>query len=70
MQRTRCEIYKYVITTEKNGSFSSQREHCINPNNLNRGSNNEKYLLPCKVCCKQCKSSIKRFGLKTLTQLI
>ena len=40
---TRCEICKHVVTTETFRSFSTKREYCIKPNNLNCRSNNVVY---------------------------
>ena len=37
---TRCEICKHVVTTETFRSFSTQREYCIKPDNLNCPSSN------------------------------
>ena len=36
---TRCDICKHVVTTETFRSFSTKREYCIKPNNLNCHSN-------------------------------
>ena len=46
---TRCEICKHVVTTETFRSFSTQREYCIKPDNLNCRSNNVVYLFSCKT---------------------
>ena len=32
---TRCKICKTFVTTEKVRTFSTQREYCIKPDNLN-----------------------------------
>ena len=58
---TRCEICKYVVTTEKFRSFSTQREYCYKSNSLNCCSSNIVYLFKCKPCWKQCKGSTENF---------
>ena len=45
---TRCEICKHLVTTEAFRSFSTQREYCIKPNNLNCRSSNVVYLFMCQ----------------------
>ena len=50
---TRCEICKHIVTTETFKSFSTQREHCIKPDNLNCRSNIVGYLFSYKTCSKQ-----------------
>ena len=47
---TRCKIFKHVVTTETFRSFSTQKEYCIKPDNLNSNSNNVVYLFSCKPC--------------------
>ena len=58
---TRCEICKHVVTTETFRSFSTKREYCIKPNNLNCRSNNVAYLFSCKACSKQYTGSTESF---------
>ena len=58
---TRCEICKHVVTTETFRSFSTQREYCIKPDNLNCRSNNVVYLFSCKTCSKQYTGSTESF---------
>ena len=59
---TRCEICKYVVvTTETFRSFSTKREYCIKPNNLNYRSNNVVYLFSCKSYSKQYTGSTESF---------
>ena len=41
---TRCEICKHAVITETFRSFSTQREYCIKPNNLNYCFSNVVYL--------------------------
>ena len=57
----RCEICKYVAATERFRSFSTQREHCIKPNNLNCCSSNAAYLFSCKACSEQYTDSTRSF---------
>ena len=42
---TRSKICKHVVTTETFRSFSTKRECCIKPNNLNCRSNNTRVVL-------------------------
>ena len=58
---TRCEICKHAVTTETFRSFSTKREHCIKPNNLNCRSNNVVYLFSCEACSKQYTGSTESF---------
>ena len=58
---TRCEICKHIVTTETFRSFSTQREYCIKPDNLNCRSNNVVYLFSCKTCSKQYTDSTESF---------
>ena len=58
---TRCEICKHVVTTETFRSFSTKREYCIKPNNLNCRSNNVVYLFSHKTCSKQYTGSTESF---------
>ena len=58
---TRCEICKHVVTTETFRSFSTQREYCIKPDNLNCRSSNVVYLFSCKACSKQYTGSTESF---------
>ena len=58
---TRCEICKHVMTTETFRSFSTKREYCIKPNNLNCRSNNVVYLSSCKACSKQYAGNTESF---------
>ena len=58
---TRSEICKHVVTTETFISFSTQREYCIKPNNLNCRSSNVAYLFSCKACSKQYTGSTESF---------
>ena len=48
---TRCDICKHVATTKTFRFFSTNGEHCIKPDNLNR--RNVEYLFLCKACSKQ-----------------
>ena len=45
---TRCEICKHVVTIKTSRSFSTKREYCIKPNNLNCRSGNVVYLFHAK----------------------
>ena len=45
---TRRKICEHVVTTETFRSFSTQREYCIKPDNLNCRSNNVVYLFHAK----------------------
>ena len=56
-----CEICKHVVTNETFRSFSTKREHCIKPNNLNCRFNNVAHLFSCKACSKQYTGSIESF---------
>ena len=58
---TRCEICQEDVTTKTFRSFSTQREYCIKPDNLNCRSNNVVYLLSWKTCSKQCTGSTESF---------
>ena len=58
---TRCEICKHVVTTGTFRSFSTQREYCINPDNLNCRSNNVMHLFSCKTCSNQNTGSTESF---------
>ena len=58
---TRCEICRYVVTTETFRYFSTQREYCIKPDNLSCRYNNVVYLFSCKTCSKQYTGSTKSF---------
>ena len=58
---TRCEICKTFVTTETFRTFSTQREYCIKPDNLNWRSNNVVYLFSCKTCSKQYTGSTESF---------
>ena len=58
---TRCEICKHVVTTETFRSFSTQRDYCIKPDNLNCCSSNVVYHFSCKACSKRCIGSTESF---------
>ena len=58
---TRCEICKHVVTTETFRSFSTKREYCIKPNNLNCRSNNVVFLFSFKACSKQYTGSTESY---------
>ena len=58
---TRFEICKQDVTTKTFRSFSTQREYCIKPDNLNCRSNNVVYLFSCKTCSKQSTGSVESF---------
>ena len=58
---TRCKICKHAVTTETFRTFSTQREYCIKPNNLNYCSSNVVYLFSCKACSKQYIGSTESF---------
>ena len=58
---TKCKICKYVVTAETFKSFSTKRECCIKPNNLNCRSNKVVYLFSCKECSKQYTGSTESF---------
>ena len=58
---TRCEICKHVVTTETFRSFSTQRDYCIKPDNLNCRSSNVVYHFSCKACSKQYIGSTESF---------
>ena len=58
---TRSKICKHVVTTETFRSFSTKRECCIKPNNLNCRSSNVMYLFSCKACSKQYTGSTESF---------
>ena len=55
---TTCEICQHDVTTE---IFSTQREYCINTDNLNCRSNNAAYLFSCKTYYKQYTGSTEGF---------
>ena len=57
---TGCEICKHV-TTEAFRSFSTQREYCIKPNNLNNRCSSVVYFFSCKACSKQYTGSTESF---------
>ena len=61
---TRCKICKTFVTTEKFRTFSTQREYCIKPDNLNWCSNNVVYLFSCKTCFKQYTGTTESFRSK------
>ena len=54
------KLWKHVAT-ETFRSFSTQREYCIKPDNLNYCSNNVVYLFSCKTCLKQYTGSTESF---------
>ena len=58
---TRCEICKHVVTTGTFRSFSTQREYCINSDNLNCRSNNAVHLFSCKTRSNQNTGSTESF---------
>ena len=58
---TRCKICKHVVTTETFRSFSTQREYCTKPDNLNCCSSNVVYLFSCKECSKHYAGSTESF---------
>ena len=49
------------MTTETFRSFSTKREYCIKPDNLNCHSSNVVYLFLCKACSKQYPGSTESF---------
>ena len=57
----RCKICKHIVIIETFGTFSTQREHCINPNNLNCRSSNILYNFSCKAPSKQYTCCTERF---------
>ena len=57
----RCEICKHVVTTERFRSFNTQREYCIDPDNLNCNSSKVVYLYACKACSKHYTGSTESF---------
>ena len=67
---TRCEICKDIVTTETFRSFSTKREYCIKPNNLNCCSNNVVYLFSCRACSKQVELKVYDLGLTITSQPI
>ena len=58
---TICEICKHIVTTEIFRSFSTQRQYCIKPDNLNCRSSNVVYLFSWKPCSKQYTWSTESF---------
>ena len=58
---SRSKIYKHVVTTKTVRSFSTKREYCIKPNDLNCFSSNVVYLFSWKACSKQYTGSTESF---------
>ena len=58
---TKNKICKHVVTTETFKSFSTKKEYCIEPDNLNCRSSNVVFLLSYKACSKQYTFSTESF---------